>query len=365
MRYCLHVNTDKNDSDRSSNFEDPTIRGNANFCYTIRMFKLSDSGNYVFRGSHGVSSFLTTLMLQGQTLPELEGLPTAHELKKHLDDCLFKRIDYRVGTKFGYYLRHEDFSEFLTVLSEARTRIRVVVFSQDTMAGHVESGPISDDYARERDVKVGKSLLTIDRIFQTERKRAQFKELERIAKATSTPIDTTSIQDTEYDLARTQIDIREVLVDAADPKSSKIYVLRSVPGVDMQFVLTDMDSAGYSRDGETYQAKRAHLPKASLHRRVSFLPSVKDHKSSYVFPEACLEKLVWEFNTKYCLVQLMLHKLDGTVEELTDSGKTEDWALEDMIPDQRATYNKYLEGRKALQEELKAAREKSTPKPVA
>ena len=56
---------------------------------------------------------------------------------------------------------------------------------------------------------------------------------------------------------------------------------------------------------------------------------------------------------------------DGTVEELTDSGKTEDWALEDMIPDQRATYNKYLEGRKALQEELKAAREKSTPKPVA
>lgn len=368
------MNTDKNDPNT-----DPTNSGNLNYCHTVRMFQLTSSGNYVFRTSYGFGPLLTRIMLQGEELPEMDGDPTTPDLKKHLPDCLFKRIHMRQAKKFGYYLNRIDFADFIQELEAADTRVRVVVFTTDTMVGHVETSPVPEDFPRDRDLKAALALRGVDSIFTQEATKREKKRMEAAAKANKTAHDSTAAPDSEnppipvIPMTMHEIQPFDPDRDPSDP-GPKYYTLYSRGGVDLQYFFLDpLAFPDMYVDGSagSYVERRAHLPLKCMLRTTTFVPGNGQGPSSYIFHEKYLAHVINHFHSCYSEVTLTLHKLDGTTEVLIDAADLSDFDLEDLKNHQNGKYAKYLLAKAAHLENIregkatKSPKSTKSPKPVA
>ena len=301
------MNTDKNDPNT-----DPTNLGNSNYCHSVRMFQLTSSNNYVFRVSNKFGPLLTKIMLQGNEMPELEGDPMMHEIKRHLPDCLFKRIVFRPAKKFGYYLPKEDFAEFVAALRDYPTRVRVVVFSKTNTAGHVEMSPVEDDFPRDRDVKGAESLRKIDAVFTQEYRRKKIKEAEKAAATAGTEFTgTEEIPPAQFDIPIIKMQGFEIQMPTA---KDSVYAIQAAPGVDLQYMLLDPYAhPGVFPEGEgTYTQRRSHLPDTCLLKRVAYIPPGQGGTSTYVMSLRDLMELTSNLLTRYPEVTLTIDKLDGT-----------------------------------------------------
>lgn len=368
------MNTDKN-----SPSQDPTILGSETYCHSIRIFQLTTSGNYVFRISSKFGPILTRIMLQGNELIETEGELLIPEAKKHLPDCLFKRIYMMQAKKFGYYLPQADFTEFIEELRAADTRVRVVVFSKDTMVGHVELSPVDEDFPRERDLKAGKSLLKINETFEVEYRRAEIRRLEKEAKASKTELDpSVTVELPHPDIPIVPMSMHEIQPfdperDTSEP-APKYYMLYATAKVDLQYFFLDpLAFPDMYVDGSagSYVERRAHLPLKCMLRTTTFVPGNGQGPSSYIFHEKYLAHVINHFHSCYSEVTLTLHKLDGTTEVLIDAADLSDFDLEDLKNHQNGKYAKYLLAKAAHLENIregkatKSPKSTKSPKPVA